>query len=171
MGQQHKSLPWECASSAWRGRRLVARRFTACENHGLLECLSEARPVVWVEFDCDRKEHLSLTLKRPMLTISAFSHSLFNFQFIVCSASTKRIIPFGHFLKRNAVRVDVLEVKTVIVPLKAGDFLSSKSSHHRADHDVGEGKCQRIAENRIGEGNTGLVILPISAGWVLVFCG
>src|SRR6516165_5492277 len=151
---------------------LVARRFTACENHGLLECLSEARPVVWVEFDCDRKERLSLTLKLPMLTISAFTHPLFNFQFIVCSAGTKRIVPFGHFLKRNAVRVDVPEVKTVIVPLKAGDFLSSKGSHHRADHDVGEGGWQSIdRQNRIGEGNTGLVILPISAGWVLVFCG
>src|SRR5215469_12174588 len=48
----------------------------------------------------------------------------------------------------------------VILPLKAGDFLFSKSSHHRADHHVGEGGCQRIDENRVGEGNTGLVILP-----------
>ena len=28
---------------------LAARGFTACENHGLLECLSEARPVVYCE--------------------------------------------------------------------------------------------------------------------------
>jgi len=151
---------------------LVARRFTTCENHGLLECLSEARPVVWVEFDCYRKERLSPTLKVPMLTTSAFTHPFFNPQFIVGSAGTKCIIPFGHFPKRNGVGVDVPEVETVIVPLKAGDFLSSKSFHHRADHHVGEGRWQRIdRQNRIGEGNTGLVAPPISAGWVLVFCG